>query len=101
MSGLGGGTQILLALPDEKPFTINGATLSPLATPTDATKSDLTYHRRSTIPSTVKVLAYAWKKYGSGKIAWAELLAPAIQYAEEGFEVGTFRHKCIKNMKKV
>jgi gamma-glutamyltranspeptidase/glutathione hydrolase len=101
MSGLGGGTQILFALPGEKPITINGATLSPTATPTDATKADLTYHRRSTIPSTVKVLAYAWKKYGSGKIAWAELLAPAIQYAEEGFEVGTFRHKVYKKYEKI
>lgn len=96
MSGLGGGTQILLALPGQKPIAINGATLSPAATPVDATKKDLTYHRRSTIPSTVKVLHYVWEKYGSGQIAWADLLRPAIRYAEKGFAVGAFRHKVYK-----
>ncbi len=96
MSGLGGGTQILLSLPGKKPISINGATVSPIATPINAAKNDLTYHRRSTVPSTVKVLQYAWKKYGSGKIAWADLLTPAIRYAEEGFEVGEFRHKVYK-----
>jgi len=101
MSGLGGGTQILLALPGQKPIAINGATLSPAATPEDATRADLTYHRRSTIPSTVKVLDYIWKKHGSGNIDWADLLAPAIRYAEQGFEVGQFRHKVYKKYEQV
>lgn len=96
MSGLGGGTQIIFALPGEQPLSINGATISPSATPSDANKEDLTYHRRSTIPSTVKVLEYAWKKYGSGKLDWTILLAPAIKYAEDGFEVGPFRHQVYK-----
>lgn len=96
MSGLGGGSQVLLALPGQKPIAINGATISPAATPVDAVEADLTYHRRSTIPSTVKVLEYSWKKFGSGAISWPELLAPAIRYAEEGFAVGTFRHLVYK-----
>lgn len=96
MSGLGGGTQILMALPGQPPIAINGATLSPAATPVDASKKDLTYHRRSTIPSTVKVLEYVWEKYGSGQLKWAELLNPAIRYAEEGFVIGPFRHKVYK-----
>ncbi|MEQ9402036.1 MAG: gamma-glutamyltransferase [Cyclobacteriaceae bacterium] len=96
MSGLGGGTQILLALPGAKPVAINGATISPALTPTDAVKEDLTYHRRSTIPSTVKVLGYVFEKYGSGNVSWEELLAPSIGYATNGFAIGAFRHKVYK-----
>lgn len=92
MSGLGGGTQMLIAKPGEIPFCLNGSTISPAATPKDAKEEDLHFHRRSTIPSTVKVLHKAWRDYGSGKVTWAELLEPAIQYAENGFEVGEFRH---------
>ena len=101
MSGLGGGTQVLLSLPNEKPIAINGATLSPSLTPTDATKEDLAYHRRSTIPSTVKVLQYVFEKYGSGKVAWADVLEPAIRYAKEGFEMGLFRHKVYKKYERL
>ena len=100
MSGLGGGTQILLSIPNKKPISINGTTWSPAATPIDATKTDLTYHRKSTIPSTVKVLDYAWRKYGSQKITWADLLQPAIDYAEKGFAIGPFRHKVYKKYEK-
>ena len=100
MSGLGGGTQVLLSIPGKDPIAINGTTLSPALTPVTATKADLTYHKRSTIPSTVKVLHYLWKKYGSGAIAWAELLDPAIGYAEKGFVVGTFRHLVYKKYEK-
>lgn len=101
MSGIGGGTQILLALPGEPPIAINGASISPAATLNDATKDDLTYHRRSTIPSTVKILGYVHEKYGSGNVQWAELLTPAIKYAEEGFEVGRFRHMVYKKYEKI
>jgi gamma-glutamyltranspeptidase/glutathione hydrolase len=100
MSGLGGGTQVLLSIPGKDPIAINGTTLSPALTPVTATKADLTYHKRSTIPSTVKVLHYLWKKYGSGTIEWAELLEPAIGYAEQGFVVGTFRHLVYKKYEK-
>ncbi len=96
MSGLGGGTQILLALPGQKPIAINGSTLAPANTPVDAQRKDLKYHRRSTIPSTVKTLDFLWRKYGSGRLSWPELLAPAIRYAEEGFAPALFRHMVYK-----
>jgi gamma-glutamyltranspeptidase / glutathione hydrolase len=96
MSGLGGGTQMLLAVPGQKPISINGTTWSPAATPVDATQTDLKYHRRSTIPSTVKVLDFVLRKYGSGHISWEETVAPAIQFAENGFKVGEFRHRVYK-----
>ncbi len=39
------------------------------------------------VPGTVAGLALAHKKYGSGKLSLAELLAPAIRLAEQGFRV--------------
>lgn len=96
MSGLGGGIQLLLALPGQPPFAINGTTRSPAFSPPEAIKEMLSYHRRSTIPSTVKTLGFIWEKYGSGRLDWATLLQPAIQYAERGFVMGPFRHKVYK-----
>jgi gamma-glutamyltranspeptidase / glutathione hydrolase len=98
MSGLGGGTQVLLSLNDSPPISINGTTLSPANIPTNIGDT-LTYHRRSTIPSTVKVLDYLWKTYGSGKITWEELLTPAVELAENGFVVGKFRAKVYQQYK--
>jgi len=92
MSGLGGGTQVLLSLKNGAPFAVNGTTWSPERTPTNI-KDTLTYHRRSTIPSTVKVLDYLWRNYGSGNLNWKDLLEPAINLAENGFVVGKFRAK--------
>lgn len=91
MSGIGGGSQLLIALPGEKPFLINGTTIAPTLTDPLISADSLVFHKRSTIPSTVKVLAYAWRKYGSGKMTWKELLAPSIDLARNGFVVGRFR----------
>ncbi|MEQ9300943.1 MAG: gamma-glutamyltransferase [Cyclobacteriaceae bacterium] len=93
MSGLGGGCQILLAQPGDTPIMINGTTLSPATTPIAMDTDTLTYHRRSTIPSSVKATYYTWQKYGSGRVSWADLLQPAIKYAEQGFPIGDFRSK--------
>lgn len=93
MSGLGGGTQVLLALPGQAPVALDGATVAPALTPVDATREDMRHHRRSTVPSTVRVLDALLRRYGSGRLSWADLLAPAIRLAEEGFPVGEFRHR--------
>src|SRR4029079_17783884 len=39
------------------------------------------------VPGTVAGLALAHQKYGSGKFTLAQLIAPAIQFAREGFAV--------------
>ncbi len=39
------------------------------------------------VPGTVSAMHTAWKKYGSGKLAWADLIAPAIRAARDGYEV--------------
>jgi gamma-glutamyltranspeptidase len=37
------------------------------------------------IPGVVAGLDYLYSRYGSGRIPWADLVAPAVQYAEQGF----------------
>ena len=37
------------------------------------------------IPGVVAGLEHLYKRYGSGRVAWADLIAPAITYASEGF----------------
>ena len=91
MSGLGGGTQILISFPGKTPFLINGTTFAPALTDPKISKDSLTFHKRTTIPSTVKVLYYAWKKYGSKKLTWNQLLQPSIDLAKKGFAMGQFR----------
>ena len=95
MSGLGGGTQVLLSIKNEPPVAINGTTFSPDELP-EITRDTLTYHRRTTIPSTVKVLDYLYNNYGSGNLTWEELISPSIALAKNGFTIGSFRAKVYK-----
>jgi len=37
------------------------------------------------IPGVVAGMDYLYAKYGSGRVSWAELMAPAVAYAEQGF----------------
>ena len=37
------------------------------------------------IPGVVAGLDFLYTKYGSGRVRWADLVAPAVKYAEEGF----------------
>ena len=39
------------------------------------------------VPGTVAGMHTAWKKYGSGKVAWKDILAPAIRAARNGYMV--------------
>ena len=93
MSGLGGQTQILLAAPGAEPILINGTSFAPAATPDGATAEDITGYRATTVPTTVRALDFAWRRFGSGRMAWADLLAPAIRFAERGFVPGPFRRR--------
>lgn len=93
MSGPGGGTQVLLAAPGRVPVAVQGATLAPGRLPREVRPEHLTYHRRSTVPSTVKVLAHLHRRHGSGRCSWAELIAPAVEHAERGFVPGPLRRR--------
>lgn len=100
MTGLGAGIQMLVSIPGEKPFMINGTTYSPASTSVTATEDDIQYHRRSTIPSFVKTLDFAFKTYGSKSIPWQQALQPAIDQAENGFRLGRFRAKVYQEYEK-
>ncbi|MFZ1806143.1 MAG: gamma-glutamyltransferase [Cyclobacteriaceae bacterium] len=100
MTGLGAGVQMLVGIPGEEPFIINGTTYSPKATPVSATEDDIKYHKRSTIPSFVKTLGFAKQKYGADAMTWRQLLNPAIGYAVNGFEMGRFRAKVYQQYEK-
>ncbi|CAN5919833.1 hypothetical protein BH11GEM1_BH11GEM1_33910 [soil metagenome] len=39
------------------------------------------------VPGTLAGMELAWKQYGSRKVSWAEIVAPAVRAAEEGFIV--------------
>lgn len=39
------------------------------------------------VPGTVAGMYKSWQVFGSGKLSWQQLLAPAIKLAEQGFEV--------------
>jgi gamma-glutamyltranspeptidase len=39
------------------------------------------------VPGTVAAMYLAWQKFGSKKLAWADLLAPAIRAAKDGYVV--------------
>lgn len=98
MSGLGGQTQILLKRPGQPPVVINGTSFAPGMLPDQIDRSDLvTGWRASTVPSTVKVMDFAHRNFGSGNLGWARLLSPAIRYAEDGYVVGRFRAKVYAN----
>lgn len=45
-------------------------------------------YRASGVPGTVAGLELALKKYGSGKLTWAQLVEPARRLASEGFPIG-------------
>ena len=45
-------------------------------------------YRASGVPGTVAGLELALKRYGSGKLTWAQLVEPARRLASEGFSMG-------------
>ncbi|MBT6036310.1 MAG: hypothetical protein HOH18_07520 [Kordiimonadaceae bacterium] len=93
-SGVFGQTVMLVQPADGEPYVIHGTTLSPASIPDNVTREQLTGGRTaSTIPSTLKVLSYTLKNYGSGNFSWEQLVNPSVKILEEGFKVGPFRHK--------
>lgn len=93
MSGLGGQVQMLVHPANAEPYVINGTSFAPGELPSHVQREDLVGRRATTVPSAVKVLAFAHRHAGSGRVTWADLIRPAIRFAEDGFVVGPFRQK--------
>lgn len=94
-SGIGGQSTFIVHPEGGEPFVLNGTSYSPLHTQTSATLTDLTGHRASTVPSNLKVLDFAWRKYGSGHVSWPRLVEPAVRCTLEGYDLGPFRHRAL------
>lgn len=97
-SGVAGQT-VMLVHPGngEAPFVINGTSWSPREIPDSVTRDQLrSGYTASTVPSTPRVLDFAHREFGSGSVAWSALVQPAIELAENGFEVGPFRERAFR-----
>lgn len=93
-SGIAGQTVMLVRPPDGGAFVINGTTWSPRSIPDEVRAEQLKYgHTASAVPSTLRVLELAWRRFGSGSQSWQSLLQPAIRIAEDGWIVGPFRQR--------
>jgi gamma-glutamyltranspeptidase/glutathione hydrolase len=97
-SGIAGQTVMLIKRAGEPAFVVQGTTWSPRSIPGDVTDEDLAYGRTAaTVPSTLRVLDLAHRRFGSGTLDWAELVLPAASHAENGFIVGPFRQRAFRN----
>jgi len=97
-SGIAGQTVMLVKRRGEPAFVIHGTTWSPGSIPDGVTEVQLSRGRTaSTVPSTLRVLDVAHRRFGSGNVDWQHLVQPAIDAAEQGFIVGPFRHRAFRN----
>ncbi|MEP6999835.1 MAG: gamma-glutamyltransferase [bacterium] len=93
-SGLGGYGQMIVSMkPMERPTLIEFMTRAP----EEATLANGALLRRGmspadgpvlvNVPGTLAGMELAWKKYGSHKVTWSDVVAPAIRAAEQGYIV--------------
>jgi gamma-glutamyltranspeptidase/glutathione hydrolase len=101
-SGIGGQSTFLIHRGGDDPLVINGSSRAPAGVPAGATMSDLVGLRATTVPSTLKVLDLAWRRFGSGRLSWTRLVQPAVNHAEEGYPLGPFRCRALmRNAKSI
>jgi gamma-glutamyltranspeptidase/glutathione hydrolase len=85
---LGGGGFMMIAPPGKAPTCVEYRETAPAAAgPTlfaDGTVGPYS-HKASGVPGTVRGLGLAHKKYG--KLAWKDVVMPAVELAEKGFTV--------------
>ena len=83
---IGGGGFMLVHFPDgREPVVIDYRETAPAAVDANTfrKKSDRTPYRLAGVPGTVRGLALAHEKYG--KLAWRDLVSPAVELASNGF----------------
>ncbi len=92
-SGIGGYGQMLVRLAGrEQPVLIDFMSRAPEAATLDnpafrATGYPTDGPMLANVPGTVAGMHRAWQRFGSGRIAWADLVAPAIAAARDGYVV--------------
>jgi gamma-glutamyltranspeptidase len=91
-SGIGGdGAAVLYLKGMARPTVIDYKDMTPIRATTD--NPAIVQNGRivadgpaaANIPGVVAGLDYLYRRYGSGKVTWADLVAPAITLADEGF----------------
>lgn len=94
MSGLGGDTFLLVwKAADRKVYALNGSGIAPYAATLEwfasrgHSKMPLRGMISVSVPGAVDAMATALERWGSGRFTLAQLLEPAIEYADGGFPV--------------
>ncbi len=93
---LGGGGFMLMRFADGKSYAIDYREIAPLAASRNifvdekgelikGEGSSTIGYRAAGVPGTVAGLEMAWRKYGSVKITWAQLVEPARLLAQNGY----------------
>ena len=95
-SGLGGQTMMMAHDADKgHTFALDGSSRAPHRATIEAFENLRAERRRgyraTTVPSTPATLGYALEKYG--KLTLAKVLEPAIQLADEGFEITELQYR--------
>jgi gamma-glutamyltranspeptidase len=90
-SGIGGYGQMLIQLPAlAEPTSIEFLTRVPEAATLGNSAVDAIPRSGpgvANVPGTVAGMELAWRRHGSGRVAWSRLLEPAIRLAEQGIVI--------------
>lgn len=101
-SGLGGQTFMLIYdSKKRKTIALDGSSRAPnRAIPgTIPIEECRRGYKSTTVPSTPRTLSYALEHYGS--IDWKKAIEPAIQLAEDGFEISELQRRLTKKVRKI
>ena len=93
---LGGGGFMLIRLKDGTTTSIDYREMAPMKATRDiylnekgelirGEGSSTVGYRASGVPGTPAGMEYAFKKYGSGKVKWFDLIEPAVKLAQNGY----------------